>query len=241
MTYEEMMGTGEVSVGKMLKELHFNLDPFFELLTEYECAALEVETKFKVLNLSFSMNGEKNPIESIKTRVKSPESIIGKLDRLGLPMELESITNHLFDVAGVRVVCSFIDEIYRLEEKLLAQEDVELVQRKDYIKNPKPSGYRSLHLIIRTPIYTEDGRKNMVVEVQMRTIAMDFWASLEHKLRYKKNLDANTLKRLGEELERCAAESARLDTRMQDIKNEIEKERAVPGDDVTLSGTGDLA
>ena len=153
--------------------------------------------------------------------MKDLDSIIRKLEKLHLPIALESVEENLHDVAGVRVVCSFIDDIYRIEECFLAQEDITLVKRKDYIKNPKPSGYRSLHLIVKTPIYTENGKKDMFVEVQMRTIAMDFWASLEHKLRYKKNLNPQTAEKLAKELEACAEESARLDERMLRVRERI--------------------
>ncbi len=131
------------------------------------------------------------------------------------------MVENLYDAAGVRVVCSFVDDIYRIEERFLAQEDVTLVTRKDYIQNPKPSGYRSLHLIVRTPVYTENGKKDMFVEVQLRTIAMDFWASLEHRLRYKKNLAPQTAEQLARELVACAEESARLDEKMLQIRNRI--------------------
>ena len=127
-------------------------------------------------------------------------------------------------MAGVRVICSFIDDIYRIEESLLAQEDVTLITRKDYIKSPKPSGYRSLHLIIQTPIYTENGKKDMFVEVQLRTMAMDFWASLEHSLRYKKNIDPKIAEELAEELETCAEVSGKLDEMMQRIRDRISGE-----------------
>ena len=191
------------------------------LIVVYECAAMEVETKFKVLNTRFAVNGEKNPIESIKTRVKSADSILRKMDKLGLPMTLEAVRNNLFDIAGVRVICSFIDDIYAVEKLFLDQEDVKLVTRKDYIENPKESGYRSLHLIIQTPIYTENGEKDMYVEVQMRTIAMDFWASLDHKLRYKKNIDPQLLSKLAGEMEDCAKEITKLDKRMLAVRQRI--------------------
>ena len=181
----------------------------------------ENETKFRVLNTRLSLNGESNPIETVKTRIKSLESIVRKLETRGCPITLEAARENIFDIAGVRVVCSFIDDIYRIEKLFLQQDDVELVTRKDYIKDPKPSGYRSLHLVIRTPVYTEEGRQEMPVEVQMRTIAMDFWASLEHKLRYKKDLDPQLLKKLSDELERCAAQSAELDERMQAVRIKI--------------------
>ena len=168
-----------------------------------------------------SIQGEPNPIESIKSRVKELDSIILKLEKNHWPITVESVEEHLQDVAGVRVVCSFVDDIYRIEECFLAQEDVTLIKRKDYISNPKPSGYRSLHLIVKTPVYTEKGKKDMFVEVQMRTIAMDFWASLEHKLRYKKNLNPQTAEELAKELEACAEESAKLDEKMLQIRNRI--------------------
>ena len=191
------------------------------MLLNYECAVMEVETKFNILNNRLSIQGEHNPIETIKSRVKSIDSIIRKMEKRNLPIELESVEKNLTDVAGVRVVCSFIDDIYRIEKCFLEQEDVTLFERKDYIQNPKPNGYRSLHLIVKTPIYTENGKKDMFVEVQMRTIAMDFWASLEHKLRYKKNLNPQTAEKLAEELEACAEESARLDEKMARIRNRI--------------------
>lgn len=205
----------------MLRRLRTGIEPVYSMMMDYQCAALEVETKFKVLNNRLSTYGEQNPIETIKTRIKQPESIIRKMEKLGLPMSMESAEKNLFDIAGVRVVCSFIDDIYKLEEYFLAQEDVVLVKRKDYIKNPKPSGYRSLHLVIQTPIYTEKGKKDMYVEVQLRTIAMDFWASLEHKLRYKKDIDSDMADELAHELESCAKESADLDFKMLKIRNKL--------------------
>lgn len=215
-----------MNVEQYLKEFHEDFDPIYSMLMNYQCAVMEVETKFNILNNRLSVRDEHNPIESIKSRVKSLDSIVRKLEKLQLPITIESVEENLTDVAGVRVVCSFADDIYRLEENFLAQEDVTLIQRKDYIQNPKPSGYRSLHLIVKTPIYTENGKKDMFVEVQMRTIAMDFWASLEHKLRYKKNLNPQTAEQLAEELEVCAAESARLDEKMLRIRNRIAEDAA---------------
>ena len=210
-----------INVDQYLQQLHADYDPVYNMLMNYQCAVMEVETKFNILNNRLSIQGEHNPIESVKSRVKDLDSIIRKLEKLHLPITLESVEENLQDVAGVRVVCSFIDDIYRIEECFLTQEDITLVKRKDYIKNPKPSGYRSLHLIVKTPIYTENGKKDMFVEVQMRTIAMDFWASLEHKLRYKKNLNPQTAEKLAKELEACAEESARLDERMLRVRERI--------------------
>ncbi|MBO4748502.1 MAG: GTP pyrophosphokinase family protein, partial [Clostridiales bacterium] len=161
-----------------------NTKPIDRMFAYYQCAILEVETKFKVLDESLSVDLERNPIESIKTRVKSVDSLLRKIRRKNLPLNLESIEENINDIAGVRVICSFPDDIYELANAFLAQDDITLIARKDYIKEPKPSGYRSLHLIVEVPIFLKDEKRNMKVEVQFRTIAMDFWASLEHKLHY---------------------------------------------------------
>ena len=161
-----------------------------QLMTYYSCALLEVETKFRVLNQQFSLEQEHNPIETIKTRLKSMESIMDKLYRKKLPFEVSTVEACLTDVAGIRVICPFLEDIYRLADCLLQQDDVKLIRMKDYIREPKNNGYRSLHLIVEIPIFLQNEKKQMKVEVQLRTIAMDFWASLEHRLRYKKNLDA---------------------------------------------------
>ncbi len=193
-----------------------------ELMSRYRCAIMEVETKFKVLNEELSLESERNPIESIKSRLKSPESIYEKLIRKNLPITLESIEGNLFDIAGVRVICSFIDDIYMLADCLIKQDDVTLIEMKDYIRNPKGNGYRSLHLIISIPIFLQNEKRNMKVEVQLRTIAMEFWANLEHQMRYKKNLEPELLEKISEELSACAETSAELDLRMQEIRYTIE-------------------
>lgn len=174
--------------------IHKNMMPMNELMAYYRCAIMEVETKFKVLDEQFSLEYDRNPIESIKSRLKSYESIIKKLKDRDLPFSLEAIQENIRDVAGIRVICSFPEDIYMLAECLLSQDDVKLIEKKDYIKNPKKSGYRSLHLIIEVPIFLRNEKKSMKVEVQLRTIAMDFWASLEHKLRYKKNIDPRKMR-----------------------------------------------
>ena len=214
------------NIDQMLQQLHADFDPVYNMLMNYQCAIMQVETKFNILNNRLSMQDEQNPIESIKSRVKSLDSIIRKLEKLGLPITIEAAEENLRDIAGVRVVCSIVDDIYRIEENFLAQEDITLVTRKDYISNPKPGGYRSLHLVVKTPIYTEIGKKDMFVEIQMRTIAMDFWASLEHKLRYKKNLDPRLAEELAEELKSCAEESAKLDEKMLRIRERIANAKA---------------
>lgn len=191
-----------------------------ELMAYYRCAMMEVETKFDVLNEELSLEYDRNPIESIKTRLKSPDSIIEKLDRKGLSLTLENIEKYINDVAGVRVVCSFPKDIYMLAECLLRQDDITLLAKKDYIRDPKESGYRSLHLIIEIPIFLHDQKKQMKVEVQLRTIAMDFWASLEHKIRYKKDIE--DLESISHGLKECAELSAKLDKMMDDIRKKIE-------------------
>lgn len=200
-----------------------NMAQLRRLMTYYRCAMMEVETKFKVLNEQFSLENDQNRIESIRTRIKSMDSIIGKLRRRELPLSVDSIEENLNDVAGVRVICPFVDDIYVLVECLLRQDDVELVQIKDYIKHPKENGYRSLHLIITIPIFLQDETRRMKVEVQLRTIAMDFWASLEHQMRYKKDIPDCITQKLFRDLGECADISAMLDQRMQDIKNSLDK------------------
>lgn len=197
-----------------------NLLPIERLFANYRCAIMEIETKFKVLNEEFSLIYDGNPIENIKSRIKGVDSIIKKIIRKDLPLELSYIEENIDDIAGIRVICSFVDDIYKLADCLLNQDDITLIKKKDYIKNPKPSGYRSLHLIVSVPIFLENEKKMVKVEVQLRTIAMDFWASLEHKLRYNKRIPKKDLDKLSQELYECANESARLDFKMQAVKNE---------------------
>ena len=193
--------------------------PYRELISYYRCAIMEVETKFRVLNEEFSLGDDNNPIETIKSRLKAPNSIVEKLLRNGYSLSLQSIEENINDIAGVRVICSCVSDIYMLADALLKQDDVFLVQKKDYIANPKPNGYRSLHLIIATPIYLHNSKRMMKVEVQLRTLAMDLWASLEHKIRYKKTNELLT-DRIGAELLECAEISAELDRRMEQIRQE---------------------
>lgn len=193
-----------------------------DLMSCYRCAIMEIETKFRVLNERFSLAHDRNPIDNIQTRLKSPESIRGKLLRKNLPFTLEAIEKNLFDIAGVRIVCSFVDDIYMLADCLLRQDDITLIEQKDYIKIPKGNGYRSLHLIVEVPIFLQEEKKLMRVEVQLRTIAMEFWANLEHQLRYKKNLPPEIIARTTRQLNECAQLSAVLDAQMQDIRDTIE-------------------
>ena len=193
--------------------------PYRELMSYYRCAMMEVSTKFNVLDEELSLQYDRNPIEAIKTRLKSPESIMDKLSRRGLPFSAESIEQNLNDIAGVRVICAYISDIYMLRDALLRQDDIVLLQEKDYIKNPKPNGYRSLHLIVETPIFLHDQKKQMRVEVQFRTMAMDWWASVGHKLRYKKPAAPEEV---NSELKECAEISADLDKRLEKLRQRTE-------------------
>ena len=210
---------------EFLNFMQQNKKPFDLLMSYYECAIMEIETKFRVLNHELSLEYDNNPIESIKTRVKSYDSILKKIRRKNIPLILQAIEENLKDIAGVRVICSFPDDIYKLAESFLKQDDITLIERKDYIKNPKPSGYRSLHLIVQVPIFLQNEKKMVNVEVQFRTIAMDFWASLDHKMRYKKELSDEEVEILQEELYDCAKQSAALDERMQRIRDRITQKR----------------
>lgn len=194
---------------------------FQKLMMQYQCAMLEVKIKLDVLNAELSNQDSRNPFESIKCRIKSPSSIFEKLKRKNLEISIDSIEKNLYDVAGIRVICSFPDDIYKLADCLAQQDDIEILERKDYIRNPKPNGYRSLHLIVQIPIFLTNEKKNMKVEVQFRTIAMDFWASLEHKLKYKKEID--NAESISNELFYCAELISQLDNRMQQIRIKIEE------------------
>lgn len=189
------------------------------LMAYYRCAMMEIETKFKVLNEEFSLEHDRNPISSIKTRIKSFESITEKVERKGLPFEVDSVEKYINDVAGIRVICTFPEDVYLLAEALLKQDDIMLIRRKDYIAEPKENGYRSLHLIVAVPIYLAHEKRLMKVEIQLRTLAMDFWASLEHQLRYKKDFEFT--KEMADELKLCAEQSAALDLRMEALRKQV--------------------
>ena len=192
---------------------------FVEMLMMYNCAIREVQTKLQVLNDELSLTRNRNPIQFIKNRIKQPESIATKLKKKGLPHTVKAVEENLNDVAGIRVICAFIDDIYQVADMLTAQDDIELIKTKDYIKNPKKNGYRSLHLIVEVPVFFSDCKKKVRVEVQIRTIAMDFWASLEHQVKYKKNVrDAENIVY---ELRACADVINRTDYHMQSIRDRI--------------------
>ncbi|MDO5416669.1 MAG: GTP pyrophosphokinase family protein [Lachnospiraceae bacterium] len=193
---------------------------FQQIMMMYTCAIREVKTKLEVLNDELSVRNQRNPIEMIKSRIKKPESIVEKLHRRGLPITLESVVDNLDDVAGIRVICSFVDDIYEVADMLIRQDDIHVIAIKDYIKNPKKNGYRSYHMIIEIPVFFSDRKKPMRVEVQIRTIAMDFWASLDHQLKYKKEFGDGP--EISLELKKCADVIAQTDEKMLDIRKRIE-------------------
>ena len=199
-----------------------NAKKFNNLMMMYRCAIREIQTKLEVLDDEFSNKYNRNPISFIKTRIKKPMSIYQKLLHLGYDFTEENIVNQLNDVAGVRVICPFIDDIYTVAQLLIQQDDLKLIRIKDYIKNPKPNGYRSYHMIVEIPVFFSNGKTPMRAEIQIRTIGMDFWASLEHQLRYKKNLDnIEGYEMISEELQKCSQNITETDNHMQAIKDMI--------------------
>jgi len=187
----------------------------------YQSATREVSTKLEILDDEFQLIHKRNPIHHMQSRIKSVKSIIEKLYRKDFDISIESAKENLFDIAGIRVVCYYIEDIYMIAKMLIEQDDIELVRETDYIKNPKPNGYRSLHLVVRVPVFYSSGKEQVPVEIQTRTIAMDFWASLEHQLRYK-NID-NIPPEVVKELQDCANTIAETDLRMQRIYKTIEE------------------
>lgn len=196
---------------------------FREAMMKYSCAIREIKTKLEVLNDELSVKNQRNPIEMIKARVKRPMSILEKLKRRDLPLSIESMTKNLDDIAGIRVICSFIDDIYEISRMLARQDDVKVIAIKDYIRCPKVNGYRSYHMIIEVPVFFSNCKQFIRVEVQIRTIAMDFWASLDHQLKYKKRLEDEDASEIGDELKKCAEVIAETDWKMLDIRQKIEE------------------
>ncbi len=212
----------DVDITELIENAPLFLDQaiqYQELMMMYDCAIKEIRTKLEVLNSEFSVRYQRNPIEFISSRIKKPVSIARKLRKRGLPVSVPSMEDNLTDIAGVRVICSFIDDIYAIADMLTQQDDLRILERKDYIRTPKANGYRSLHLIVEVPVFFSDHKRAMKVEIQIRTIAMDFWASLEHQLKYKKSVpDEQEIIR---ELKDCADTIAATDQRMMAIRNRI--------------------
>ena len=194
---------------------------FAKRMSYYKCAMLEVETRFNVLNEEYILEHGRAPVNSIKSRLKTLPSLREKLERKNIPFDVDTMEEQLNDIAGVRLICSFPEDVYTMANAFLAMDDIEVLQEKDYIKNPKPNGYRSLHLIVAIPVYLAEGKRMTKVEIQLRTIAMDFWASLEHQLRYKQ--DNEFTEEMATELYACAQLSAALDLRMDKLRKSVQE------------------
>lgn len=189
------------------------------LMTQYKCAMMEIETRFNLLNEEYALEFGRAPVNGIKTRLKTLQSVKEKMVRRGYPLSADSIHENISDIAGVRVICAFPEDVYVLADALLRQRDITLVRKKDYIRFPKANGYRSLHMIVEVPVHLAHGEKPVRVEIQLRTIAMDCWASLEHQLRYKS--DSEFTDNMAEELNECARLSADLDNRMDALRKSV--------------------
>ena len=200
-------------------ELLGRLFQFEKLMVKYRCAIREITTKLEILNDELSSSIDGNPIESIQSRIKRPYSIAQKLTRLKQPVTVDAIAENLNDVAGIRVICPFINDIYKVADMLLKQDDVRLIHQKDYIKQPKENGYRSLHLVIEIPVFFSTKKEMVRVEIQIRTVAMDFWASLEHQIRYKN--DSAAVQAIADDLKECADTIAQTDIKMQQLRQRI--------------------
>ncbi|WP_249311844.1 GTP pyrophosphokinase [Congzhengia minquanensis] len=192
-----------------------------ETMLLYEGAVIELTSRFEIMQRQIIIREKRNAIKNIYSRIKSDESICGKLFRKKLPKTAEAAQMYLNDIAGLRVIVGFIDDVYQIAEALKKQEDINILSERDYIKNPKPNGYRSYHLVVNLPVRTTESSKRVNAEIQLRTIAMDFWASLEHEMKYKKHIQNQDL--ICSELKRCADEMASADVDMQAIRDMIAK------------------
>ncbi|MCR4814130.1 MAG: GTP pyrophosphokinase family protein [Lachnospiraceae bacterium] len=201
-----------------------SVDSWEEVILIYNSAMKEMVTRLEILSEEFQHTHSYNPIEHLKSRLKSPESIVKKLRRHGYESSIENMVTYVKDIAGVRVICSFTSDVYKIAEAISAQSDIEILSVKDYIKNPKPSGYQSYHIIALVPVYLSDKKIDTKVEIQIRTIAMDFWASLEHKINYK--FDGNVPEEIRLQLVDCAGRIRDLDDRMLHLNEEVQKANA---------------
>lgn len=231
-TFEAMSSAAMNALYNQTKKIMGRMVDYKELRMIYSCAIKEIRTKFEILNTEFNLRYHRNPISSIQTRLKSTSSIIEKLVKLNKSIDIDSVSENIHDIAGVRVICSYIDDVYLIAEALLKQDDITLVTRKDYISHPKENGYRSLHLIVKVPVFLSERRLEMEVEVQIRTIAMDFWASLEHQLHYKTDFDGKD--ELVDELRRCAETITKTDSEMMQIRSKMETLIDIPTEDEVL-------
>ena len=199
--------------------LYENVTELLRMQQIYEAGIKEVRTKLEILDAEFKVKHDHNPIHHIESRLKSPESILKKAISNDIPVTERSLEENIHDIAGIRVICNYVDDVYKVAQLLTNQDDIQLIEMKDYIQNPKESGYMSLHLVLEVPIFLSEGPKPIHVEVQLRTIAMDFWASLEHKLKYK--TDNNVSDDVKKELQECAKSIAEIDLKMQNIHNRL--------------------
>lgn len=224
--------SGPIAAAEFARMMMETAVEYKELRMMYACAIKEVETKFEVLDTEFNIRYQRNPISAIQTRLKSSSSIVEKMMRKGIPFSLENLEAQVQDMAGIRVVCSYVDDIYTLADALIKQDDIRLLEKKDYIATPKPNGYRSLHLIITVPVFFAQQKRDIKVEVQIRTIAMDFWASLEHQMKYKKQIAQQ--EEIVSQLRFCAESIASVDMKMMDIRHRLESAEDQPSEDDIL-------
>ena len=199
------------------------IDSWKEVTLVYSAALRQMETKMQILNDEFQHVHQYNPIEHIKARIKTPESIVKKLKRYGQESTIDNMVKYINDIAGIRIICSFTSDIYRIADMIRDQRDIKVIAVKDYITYPKASGYKSYHMIVSIPVYLSDRTVDTKVEVQIRTVAMDFWASLEHKLRYKKSIPADHAQQIAQQLLACAKIIGQMDDQMLDIRRQIEQ------------------
>lgn len=214
------MHNEQTRMQQMTAEFQKMVDDFFRIQCRYSAAMREVQTKLEILDDEFQMRHKRNPIHHMQCRMKTIQSMMEKLQRKNYTVSMESAVENLRDIAGIRVICSYMKDVYTVAQLLTGQDDVKLLEVRDYIRDPKPNGYRSLHLIIEVPVFLQDGRVEVPVEVQLRTIAMDFWASLEHAMRYK--AQGSVPSEICEELYQVGTDIASLDERMQSIHDRIE-------------------
>ncbi len=214
-----LTGTEEKML-RMTEEFQRMVDEFLAVQCRYQAAIRQVQTRLEILDDEFSLRVKRNPIHSMQNRLKTIQSMMDKLRRRSLPVSMASAVENLTDIAGIRVICSYIQDIYIVADAITAQDDIRVIRVRDYIREPKPNGYRSLHLVLGVPVYLRDGRVTVPVEVQIRTIAMDFWATLEHNLRYK--VHGGVPQEISDELLQTARDIAALDERMQHIHDRVE-------------------
>ncbi len=209
----------ELDLSGINSKISDDINTWEEVNLLYNAALKQITTKIEILNEEFQEVHKYNPIEHIKARVKTPESIVKKLKRNGYDSTLTNMVRYVNDIAGIRIICSFTSNIYKIAEMISNQKDIRVLKVKDYIMNPKPSGYRSYHMIVSIPVYLSDKIVNVKVEIQIRTVAMDFWASLEHKIQYK--FEGKAPNHINQELHECATMVANLDDKMLQLNEEI--------------------